>query len=79
VGVYQLSMALDDYFIRGAISVGELFLDPNTAFGPALLEAHDLESNVARDPRVILAPGVSSTFALFRARCFGERGRSLYP
>jgi len=58
VGVYQLLMALDNYFVRGAISVGDLFLDANTVFGPALLEAHNLESTRARDPRVILSPGV---------------------
>ena len=50
VGIYQLFMTLKGFFVRGAISVGDLFLDENTAFGPALLEAHELESTRARDP-----------------------------
>lgn len=58
IGAYQLLMALENFFIRGAISVGDLFLDENTAFGPALLDAYKLESTRARDPRVILSAGV---------------------
>jgi hypothetical protein len=58
VGCYQLLMTLENFFIRGAISVGDLFLDENTAFGPTLLEAHTLESTRARDPRVVLSSGV---------------------
>ena len=58
VGIYQLLMALDNYFIRGGIAVGQLFLDDNTAFGPALLEAHRIESELASNPRILLSPEV---------------------
>jgi len=58
VGTYQLLMTLENFFIRGAISVGDLFLDENTAFGPPLLEAYRLEATRARDPRVILSRDV---------------------
>ena len=58
VGRYQLSMALENFFVRGGISVGDLFLDANTAFGPSLLEAHAIEVNLATYPRVVLAPDV---------------------
>ena len=58
VGIYQLLMALENFFVRGAISVGDLFLDENTAFGPTLHEAYKLESTRARDPRVILSADV---------------------
>ena len=44
VWLYQLSMALENFFIRGAITVGDLFLDENTVFGQTLLEAYELES-----------------------------------
>lgn len=58
IGIYQLSMALENLFVRGGITVGELFLDANTAFGPSLLEAHTIETDVACNPRVVLSPDV---------------------
>ena len=60
VGRYQLAMALENFFVRGGMAVGDLFLDANTAFGPALLEAHSLESEVAVYPRVLLSPQVGT-------------------
>ncbi|MDP3028487.1 MAG: hypothetical protein Q8O04_03155 [Deltaproteobacteria bacterium] len=51
----QLSLALHGYFVRGAISEGQLFIDAEMVYGPALLEAYDLERIVARHPRVILS------------------------
>jgi hypothetical protein len=59
VGRYQLAMALENFFVRGGIAVGDLFLDANTAFGPALIEAYSLESQTAFQPRVLLSPQVS--------------------
>ncbi|EJC7104920.1 hypothetical protein MZJ31_004501 [Vibrio parahaemolyticus] len=55
---YQLSMALNGYFIRGGISVGNLFVDENMIYGKALLEAYALESKVANDPKIILSSEV---------------------
>jgi hypothetical protein len=42
--------------IRGAITLGVgVELEPNNFYGPALAEAHQLESEVAQYPRVVLS------------------------
>ena len=45
--------------IRGAISIGKMYVDPNRnsikVFGPALIEAYELERDEARLPRIILS------------------------
>lgn len=40
---------------RGAISYGKLYHDNEIVFGPALIEAYELESKVAIFPRIILS------------------------
>ncbi|MBX9671314.1 MAG: hypothetical protein K2X93_27240 [Candidatus Obscuribacterales bacterium] len=56
VGTFQLAMVLAGFPVRGSISYGQLHLGDDVVFGDALITAHDLESKVARDPRVILSP-----------------------
>lgn len=51
---YQFSLALDGFFIRGGVSVGPHFMDEETVFGPELITAYKLESQVAVYPRIIL-------------------------
>lgn len=51
---FQFNMAIRGYFVRGAISVGPAFVDEIAVFGSALTEAHIGESELARDPRIIL-------------------------
>jgi hypothetical protein len=58
VAGYQLAMALEGFFIRGGLAVGDLFMDDITVYGPALLEAYYLESVSARDPRIVLSSRV---------------------
>jgi len=50
----QLVLALEGFFVRGAISCGDLYMDDKIVFGKGLLEAHDGEDKLARDPRIIL-------------------------
>lgn len=50
----QLRMVLNGYFLRGAISVGELHLDDSIVFGKGLLEAQEAEKIYACNPRIIL-------------------------
>lgn len=50
----QLRMILDGYFLRGAISIGDLHLDDAIVFGKGLLEAQEAEKNIACYPRIIL-------------------------
>ena len=45
--------------LRGAVSVGKgAFLQDGLFYGPALAEAHHLESKVAEHPRVVVSPTV---------------------
>ncbi len=41
--------------VRGGIAYGEYFSSNNTVFGPALAEAHDIESQISIYPRVVLS------------------------
>ena len=47
-------MILNGFFVRGAISVGEAYIDEIAVFGEALIDAYVGESKVARDPRIVL-------------------------
>ena len=51
---YQFQMALKGFFIRGGLAVGLLFMDENSVYGAALLEAYRLESKAAVNPIVVL-------------------------
>lgn len=54
VSEYQFNMALEGLFVRGGISVGEFYINEDIVFGPALLDAHNVESQIACYPRIIL-------------------------
>lgn len=54
LALFQLKMVLSGFFLRGAISIGELYLDDDIIFGNGLLEALKGEQEQARDPRIIL-------------------------
>ena len=62
IGYVQAQLARDGYFIRGAISVGELYIDEDIVFGPALMEAHRAERDLAVFPRVILCASAEEPF-----------------
>jgi len=51
---FQFSMSLRGFFIRGAIAIGNAYVDDIAVFGSALTEAYLGESKLARDPRIIL-------------------------
>jgi len=56
VGLLQHSMTMAGFFIRGAIAIGDLYIDDDIVFGGGLIEAYRAENQLARDPRIILAP-----------------------
>lgn len=56
---YQLRLAIEGFFVRGALSIGPHFMDDYVVFGPALLEAYTIESEVAVHPRVALSAGAT--------------------
>lgn len=55
---YQLAMVNAGFFVRGAVSIGELYLDDQIVFGDSLIEAYDGETLTARDPRIVMCPSV---------------------
>ena len=61
VAWFQFKMALEGFFIRGAISIGETYVDDIVVFGDALTQAHTGESRRARDPRIIF-DGIGGEF-----------------
>ena len=54
ISKYQFEMALQGFFIRGGLSVGQLFMDDNSVYGEALIDAYELESKIAVNPIIIL-------------------------
>ncbi len=54
VGLLQLKMARSGFFIRGGISIGELYIDDDIVFGDGLIAAYRIENQLARDPRIVL-------------------------
>ena len=61
VSFFQFNMAMAGFFIRGGLSIGDLYMDDVTVFGGGFNEAYYAESSLARDPRVILAPSAEKT------------------
>jgi|CXWL01.1.fsa_nt_gi hypothetical protein len=54
VADFQISLATKGYFVRGAIAVAPVYIDDLGVFGSGISEAYRGESQLARDPRVIL-------------------------
>jgi hypothetical protein len=50
----QSHLAEDGILIRGATTVGDIYVDDRLIFGPALIRAYELERGVASYPRIIL-------------------------
>jgi hypothetical protein len=67
------------YFARGAITKGRLYHDHSMVFGPALVEAYRLETEVAKFPRIMIprsvagdAPGYAEEGTHWK-ECFDNR------
>ena len=58
----QASLAVDGFLLRGAISVGLHYQDQDIAYGPALLEAVDLDKS-GGSPRLVIAPSAEQLIA----------------
>lgn len=55
VSYFQMLMAMEGFFVRGAIAIGDLYIDDIAVFGSGLIEAYKAETELARDPRIVLA------------------------
>ena len=51
------------FFIRGGLSIGDIYISGNTVFGPALIEAYEIESKLAEVPRIMIADGLIAKLA----------------
>lgn len=59
---FQLDMAIEGKFCRGAITIGDAYIDEIAVFGMALITAVEAEKYCAHDPRIILCdPAVKVT------------------
>ena len=57
---YQIEIVIAGFFVRGGVGIGELYMDDEIVFGDALLEAHEAEQSIARDPRTVMAKSAQS-------------------
>jgi hypothetical protein len=53
---FQMVMVMEGFFVRGAIAIGQLYMDDIAVYGAGLIEAYEAETTLARDPRIVLAP-----------------------
>jgi len=59
---FQLGAALPGFLMRGGITIGDVVHDDEVVFGPGLNRAYQLESKVAKLPRLVLDPLVREQF-----------------
>ncbi len=55
VGRFQVAMLFNGFALRGGVAVGEVYHKDNIVFGPAVVEAVNLEKRIAVYPRVVLS------------------------
>lgn len=70
-GRLALEMLSRGILVRGAITIGNLFHDDHTVFGPALIDAYELESQVALYPRIIVPSKVFGGINMSLSIIFG--------
>jgi hypothetical protein len=58
---FQFSMVVKGFFVRGAVAIGNAYIDDIAVFGDALTQTHHGESMLARDPRIILMKSAVDT------------------
>ena len=57
----QTNLLAEGFFVRGGLSLGSLHVSDHVLFGPALVEAYDLESRAAVHPRIVLSRAAAET------------------
>lgn len=61
-----------DMLLRGAITVGDIYHDDKMVFGPAMVEAHELEGKKAIYPRIILDNKIEEEYSQWLAELQAE-------
>jgi hypothetical protein len=59
----QVNLAAAGFFVRGALTLGKAHLEDKLLYGPALVDAYDLERTVAVNPRIVLSPEAAAEIA----------------
>ena len=54
IGFVQWSLACKGIFVRGGVTLGQIYADERTLFGPALVQAYELESQRAKWPIIAI-------------------------
>lgn len=77
----QICAIQKDFLIRGAITIGDFYIDNMLVWGNALVDTYILESNVAIFPRIILSERIMSTWQQFAGLDFLNQTNNLaiYP
>lgn len=52
----QLTLALEGVFLRGGVSLGDMYAQGSKTFGPGLVRSYELETNFATYPRIVVDP-----------------------
>ena len=58
----QIELANRGIFVRGGLTVGDMYQDRDILFGPAMVRAYDLETSFANYPRIVIDPEVFAAF-----------------
>jgi len=58
----QLQLVNRGFFVRGGITVDELYMDERTIYGIGLIDAYEAESKQAKYPRIILTKSAETMF-----------------
>ena len=58
----QFAMLRHGHFIRGGMTIGDIYIDDTMVFGPAIVKAHTLETDFAVYPRIVIDPIVLTLF-----------------
>jgi len=53
----QWELMDNEILVRGGITIGQVLITANRAFGPAFVRAYELESSWAGSPRIVIDPG----------------------
>lgn len=51
-----------DFWLRGGITIGELYIDNSVVWGKGLIEAYSMEDGLAIYPRVVVSPKLLSAY-----------------
>lgn len=54
----QAELAGKGVLIRGGVALGDVHVEGTVAFGPAFIDAYDMEANFARVPKIALSPSL---------------------